>query len=85
MAIETLSFITGNKNKLAEVQNILGTFVPLKSQSLDLVEIQGTMKDISKDKCARAAAIVRFPSYSSPFFAPSRPSHRIRIRLVDRS
>ncbi|KAL8725404.1 MAG: hypothetical protein Q9166_007381 [cf. Caloplaca sp. 2 TL-2023] len=48
-------FITGNSNKLAEVEAILGDIVPLKSRSLDLIEIQGTMEDISKDKCRRAA------------------------------
>ncbi|KAG8532010.1 uncharacterized protein KY384_003646 [Bacidia gigantensis] len=55
MVIKELHFITGNKNKLAEVQSILGDVVPLKSQSLVLVETQGTIEDISKDKCRRAA------------------------------
>lgn len=58
MPLEQLDFITGNKNKLAEVKAILGDVVPLQSQSLDLTEIQGTIEDISKDKCRRAAAIV---------------------------
>ena len=60
MPIVGLNFITGNKNKLAEVQAILSGVVPLRSQSLDLVEIQGTIDEISKDKCRRAAAIVCF-------------------------
>ena len=55
MAIKELHFITGNRNKLAEVQSIIGSVIPLKNQSLDLVEIQGTIEDISKDKCRRAA------------------------------
>ena len=59
MPLKELHFITGNKNKLAEVQAILSDVVPLSSQSLDLVEIQGTIEEISKDKCRRAAAIVR--------------------------
>ena len=50
-----LKFITGNKNKLAEVQAMLGNIVNLQNQSLDLVEIQGTMEAISSDKCRRAA------------------------------
>lgn len=58
MPVEELHFITGNKNKLAEVQAILGGVVPLKHQALDLVEIQGTIEEISKDKCRRAAAAV---------------------------
>ena len=54
-----LNFITGNRNKLAEVQAILGDKVPLKSETLDLAEIQGTIEEISLDKCRRAAAAVR--------------------------
>lgn len=54
----TLNFITGNANKLAEVEAILGDVVPLKSRSLDLVEIQGSIEEISRDKCKRAADIV---------------------------
>ncbi|KAI4155429.1 MAG: hypothetical protein L6R39_001245 [Caloplaca ligustica] len=56
-----LHFITGNANKLAEVQAILGDVVPLKSRSLDILEIQGTMEDISKDKARRAAAAIGGP------------------------
>ena len=60
MPLEQLNFITSNQNKLSEVQAILGDIVPLQSQSLDLTEIQGSIEDISKDKCRRAAAIVGF-------------------------
>lgn len=62
MAMKELNFITGNKNKLSEVQAILGDTVHLKSQSLDLVEIQGTIEEISADKCRRAAEIVSLKS-----------------------
>jgi inosine triphosphate pyrophosphatase len=55
---KTLNFITGNKNKLAEVRAILGDVVELESQSLDLVEIQGTSDEIALDKCRRAAIAV---------------------------
>jgi inosine triphosphate pyrophosphatase len=55
MALKQLNFITGNKNKLAEVQAILGHCVELQSRSIDLVEIQGTVEEISRDKCRRAA------------------------------
>ena len=58
MPPKELNFITGNRNKLAEVQAILGDVVPLNSQSLDIAEIQGTIEEISVDKCRRAAAIV---------------------------
>lgn len=58
MPPSSLNFITGNVNKLAEVEVIMSDVVPLKSQSLDLVEIQGSIEEISRDKCRRAAAIV---------------------------
>ena len=59
MAPKELNFITGNKNKLAEVQAILAaTPVELRSQNVDLVEIQGTIEEISTDKARRAAAAV---------------------------
>ncbi|KAF6223470.1 hypothetical protein HO133_000313 [Letharia lupina] len=61
MPLGHLNFITGNTNKLVEVKAILGDIVPLQSQSLDLTEIQGTIQDISKDKCQRAAAIIGGP------------------------
>jgi inosine triphosphate pyrophosphatase len=56
---KVLNFITGNKNKLAEVQAILSeTAVDLRSQAVDLVEIQGTIEEISRDKAIRAAEAV---------------------------
>jgi inosine/xanthosine triphosphate pyrophosphatase family protein len=59
MAPKDLNFITGNKNKLAEVQAILSeTPVKLQSQAVDLVEIQGTIEEISTDKARRAAEAV---------------------------
>lgn len=61
MPPKELSFITGNPNKLTEVQAILGDTVLLRSQSLELTEIQGSIEDISRDKCQRAATIVSLP------------------------
>jgi inosine triphosphate pyrophosphatase len=55
---KTLNFITGNKNKLAEVKAILSEVVELQSKSLELVEIQGTSEEIARDKCRRAAIAV---------------------------
>jgi len=63
---KTLNFITGNKNKLAEVQAILGDVdvdgvkLELQSKALDLVEIQGTSEEIARDKCSRAAVLVSY-------------------------
>ena len=59
MAPHELNFITGNKNKLTEVQAILDGVIELKNQSLELPEIQGTIEEVSSDKCKRAAEIVR--------------------------
>lgn len=59
MAPKELNFITGNKNKLAEVQAILSeTPVKLQSQAVDLLEIQGTIEEISCDKALRAVEAV---------------------------
>ena len=65
MAPKELNFITGNKNKLAEVQAILSeTPVKLQSQAVDLVEIQGTIEEISTDKARRAAEAVSLLSHT---------------------
>lgn len=55
-----LNFITGNKNKLAEVQAILSGVIELRNQNVDLVEIQGTVEEVTRDKCRRAAEEVRY-------------------------
>jgi len=56
-----LNFITGNANKLAEVRAILGDAIELRSQNLDLVEIQGTVEEVTIDKCKRAAVLIQGP------------------------
>ncbi|KZF22641.1 inosine triphosphate pyrophosphatase-like protein [Xylona heveae TC161] len=61
MRPQSLNFITGNKNKLAEVEAILGNAIPLQSRALDLVEIQGTVQEVSTDKCRRAAELINGP------------------------
>ena len=55
----TLTFVTGNANKLAEVQQIVS--FPLLSISLDLVEIQGTPSEITLAKARSACEIVGGP------------------------
>ena len=55
---EELVFITSNSNKATEVATMLGSTVSLRNRSLDLVEIQGSIEDISIDKCRRAADMV---------------------------
>ena len=56
-----LNFITGNKNKLEEVSAILNGVVELRSQSLHLPEIQGTIEEISIAKCRQAVEQVKGP------------------------
>ncbi|BFZ65458.1 nucleoside triphosphate pyrophosphohydrolase ham1 [Saitoella coloradoensis] len=61
-SLDSLIFVTGNKNKLAEVKAILGSAgVEIKSQAIDLVEIQGSTQEISTDKARRAALAVNGP------------------------
>jgi len=59
---KTLLFITGNSNKLREVQTILSATtegaVELQSRDLDLPELQGSVEEVSMEKCRRAAEIV---------------------------
>lgn len=50
-----LNFITGNKNKLAEVKAILGNVVEIDSQAIEVPEIQGSIEEIAKEKARRAA------------------------------
>jgi inosine triphosphate pyrophosphatase len=54
-----LNFITGNKNKLAEVQAILTGVIELRNENIDLIEIQGTVEEVTTDKARRAAEAVR--------------------------
>lgn len=64
-----VNFITGNANKLAEVKAILEPAIQVESQALDLIEVQGTLEEVTLDKCRRAAELVFFfffPSLSSP-------------------
>jgi inosine triphosphate pyrophosphatase len=50
----------GNKNKLAEVQQILKE-TPIQNQSLDLPELQGTRQEVAKAKVKAAFDIVKGP------------------------
>jgi inosine triphosphate pyrophosphatase len=59
MVPKQLHFITGNNDKLLVARAILGNKFDLQGQSLDLVEIQGTIEQISVDKCRKAADAVR--------------------------
>ncbi|KAK3686005.1 putative inosine triphosphate pyrophosphatase [Podospora appendiculata] len=57
----TVNFITGNKNKLTEVKAILEPAIQVDSKELDLIEVQGTLEEVTLDKCRRAADLVGGP------------------------
>jgi inosine triphosphate pyrophosphatase len=57
----TLTFVTGNKNKLLETASIIGNSIPLTSVSIDLPEIQGTTQEIAAHKCREAAKLIKGP------------------------
>ncbi|KAK1770662.1 inosine triphosphate pyrophosphatase [Phialemonium atrogriseum] len=56
-----VNFITGNANKLREVKAILEPAIQVGSQELDLIEIQGTVEEVTLDKCRRAADLIEGP------------------------
>ncbi|KAL9623264.1 MAG: hypothetical protein Q9160_002371 [Pyrenula sp. 1 TL-2023] len=59
----TLNFITSNPNKLSEVQAILSDVpnIELRSQAINVTEIQGTVEEIAREKCRGAAERVQGP------------------------
>ncbi|EGX92571.1 non-canonical purine NTP pyrophosphatase [Cordyceps militaris CM01] len=54
-------FITGNSNKLREVKAILEPEIEVRSLPIDLEEVQGSMEEVTRSKCQRAADIVDGP------------------------
>ncbi|KER23428.1 hypothetical protein T265_14647 [Opisthorchis viverrini] len=63
MSAYPISFVTGNKNKLAEVIKILGHEYTgkLTAVDLDLPELQGTIEDIARQKCLSASNVITGP------------------------
>lgn len=61
----TVTFVTGNRKKLVEVQRILGNgpFSPfeLLNQKIDLPELQGEPVEITRSKCVAAAQALNCP------------------------
>ncbi|KAJ5482727.1 hypothetical protein N7539_006173 [Penicillium diatomitis] len=56
--MKACTFVTGNPNKVIEVNAILGNTIPIRTVALDLPEIQGSLEEIARDKCRRATMIV---------------------------
>jgi inosine triphosphate pyrophosphatase len=48
-------FVTGNKNKISEIKAIFYGDVSFETISIDLPEIQGTVEEITREKCRVAA------------------------------
>ncbi|PLB39491.1 non-canonical purine NTP pyrophosphatase [Aspergillus candidus] len=60
--MHSVLFVTGNANKLAEVTSILDSaLIQVRNAALDIPEIQGTLEEIARDKCRRAAEMVQGP------------------------
>ena len=57
----TVNFVTGNANKLREVKALLEPNIKVESNPLDLEEIQGSIEEVTKFKCRRAAELVNGP------------------------
>jgi len=61
----SITFVTGNANKLKEVTRILSGDAPLpfglQNKALDLPELQGEPEAIAREKCAMAAAAAGGP------------------------
>ncbi|KAI3400185.1 hypothetical protein diail_4070 [Diaporthe ilicicola] len=60
-ATHVVNFITGNKNKLGEVKAILEPTIEVRSQALDLVEVQGSLDEVTIAKCKSAAEQIGGP------------------------
>ncbi|EGG10064.1 uncharacterized protein MELLADRAFT_94394 [Melampsora larici-populina 98AG31] len=67
MSNRKLVFVTGNKNKLREVQKILSdenltsSKIEVTSMDLDVPEVQGSTQDVAREKVKAAALAVNGP------------------------
>ena len=61
METKIITFITGNSNKLSEIQSIIN--FPIQADSVDLPELQGSPVEIAVEKCRQAALIVNNPVF----------------------
>lgn len=91
MTTTAIQLVTGNPNKLADIRAILApSGISVESHAIDLIEIQGTIEEISIAKCREAAEIVRKPIWKAldacavliPVLIDWRPCHHRRYRVV---
>ncbi|PYH43747.1 non-canonical purine NTP pyrophosphatase [Aspergillus saccharolyticus JOP 1030-1] len=59
--MRSLTLVTGNRHKIAELNAILEGTVILRPVNLDLPEIQGTVEEITRAKCRLAADKIAGP------------------------
>src|SRR3990172_10634819 len=59
--MDKLYFVTGKKNKLAEVQKIIGDSIKIEAITMDLPELQGTPEQITMEKCKIAYQLLQKP------------------------
>ncbi|RAH82463.1 non-canonical purine NTP pyrophosphatase, rdgB/HAM1 family [Aspergillus japonicus CBS 114.51] len=57
----TLTLVSGNRHKISELNAILGSSAILNSIDLDLPEIQGSVEEITREKCRVAAEKISGP------------------------
>ena len=59
-----LVFLTGNKNKLKEIQQIIGDSIKISNKKVDLPEIQSTsVEEVIEEKLKAAYKIVKKPVF----------------------
>ncbi|KAF5126158.1 Inosine triphosphate pyrophosphatase [Metarhizium anisopliae] len=56
-----INFVTGNSNKLREVKAILEPGIEVRSNPIDVEEVQGSIEEVTESKCRRAAELVNGP------------------------
>ncbi|ROW08890.1 hypothetical protein VMCG_02790 [Cytospora schulzeri] len=60
-ATHVVNFITGNKNKLSEVKAILEPTIEVRSEAIDVIEVQGSLEEVTIAKCKSAAEQIGGP------------------------
>jgi inosine triphosphate pyrophosphatase len=69
-----LIFVTGNRNKVLEAKAILGSTATLEVLDINIPEIQGTVEEITREKCRAAAETVRYILYHDFHQLPTCPA-----------
>lgn len=54
------------------MQSIIGSVIEVENQAVDVPEIQGTVEEIAKEKCKRAAEVVSLLYSSLPAYVLPR-------------